>query len=276
MSLRTLHLRYAAPLALAGALTAGGCANTVSTQQEVQLGAQHARQINQQLPIVRDAAVHRYINELGNTIAQRVDSRGINYTFYVVNSDVVNAFALPGGHIYINRGLIARTENLSELAGVLGHEIAHVVERHGLEQMAKAQQANLGLSVLYGVLLGRQPSTVEQVAIQGGGTAVFAGYTRDAEREADRDAVAFLVNSGIDPRGIPTFFEKLIAEQKRNPSRVEQWFSTHPTTVERIQTTQALVAQIPQDRLRGLVSDTPNYREFKQRVNRLPAAPRRR
>lgn len=276
MSLRTLHLRYAAPLALAGALTAGGCANTVSTQQEVQLGAQHARQINQQLPIVRDAAVHRYINELGNTIAQRVDSRGINYTFYVVNSDVVNAFALPGGHIYINRGLIARTANLSELAGVLGHEIAHVVERHGLEQMAKAQQANLGLSVLYGVLLGRQPSTVEQVAIQGGGTAVFAGYTRDAEREADRDAVAFLVNSGIDPRGIPTFFEKLIAEQKRNPSRVEQWFSTHPTTVERIQTTQALVAQIPQDRLRGLVSDTPNYREFKQRVNRLPAAPRRR
>lgn len=276
MSLRTVHLRYAAPLVLAGALTLGGCANTVSTQQEVQLGAQHARQINRQLPIVRDAAVHRYINELGNTIAQRVDSRGINYTFYVVNSDVVNAFALPGGHIYINRGLVARTENLSELAGVLGHEIAHVVERHGLEQMAKAQQANLGLSVLYGVLLGRQPSTVEQVAIQGGGSAVFAGYTRDAEREADRDAVAFLVNSGIDPRGIPTFFEKLIAEQKRNPSRVEQWFSTHPTTVERIQTTSALVSQIPQDRLRGLVSDTPNYREFKQRVNRLPAAPRRR
>lgn len=275
MSLRTLHLRYAAPLALAGALTVGGCANTVSTQQEVQLGAQHARQINQQLPIVRDAAVHRYINELGNTIAQRVDSRGINYTFYVVNSDVVNAFALPGGHIYINRGLITRTANLSELAGVLGHEIAHVVERHGLEQMAKAQQANLGLSVLYGVLLGRQPSTVEQVAIQGGGTAVFAGYTRDAEREADAQAVHYMVAAGIHPQGLVSMFETLMQERQRNPSGVAAWFSTHPGTEERITNVQRDIAALPAGSLNGLATDNRAFQQFRQRVSQQPAAPRR-
>jgi predicted Zn-dependent protease len=266
--------RWAGILTLAGGVAAGGCAPTISTQQEVQLGREYAAQINEQLPIVRDRAVNNYINQLGESIARRVDRRGIDYTFYVVNSDAVNAFAVPGGYVYINRGLIEQTDNLSELAGVLAHEIGHVVERHSVEQIQKAQQANQGLALLYGVLLGRPPSTIEQAGIQVGGGAVFAGYSRDAEREADLNAVEYLVQSGIHPQGLVTFFQELMRQQERRPSSVEQWFSTHPLTEERIDNVTAAIAALPPRRLNGLTVTAPAYREFKEEVRRLPAAPR--
>ena len=104
----------------------------VSTQQEVQMGQEYSAQINAQLPIVQDAEVNRYVNVLGDSIANLADSRGIDYHFYVVNAAEINAFAVPGGFVYVNRGLIDKTRNLSELAGVLGHEIGHVVRRHSV------------------------------------------------------------------------------------------------------------------------------------------------
>src|SRR5688500_4870239 len=117
----------------------------VSTQEEVQLGAEYSAQINQQLPIVQDMEINRYVNVLGDSIARLADSRGLDYHFYIVNAAEVNAFAVPGGFIYVNRGLIDRTQNLSQLAGVLGHEIGHVVRRHSVQQMQKAQGANIGV-----------------------------------------------------------------------------------------------------------------------------------
>jgi predicted Zn-dependent protease len=181
---------YLGAIALAGTAALGaGCAPAVSTQQEVQLGGEYAAQLAQELPLIRDGQVVQYINQLGRSIAQRADPRGIQYTFYVVNAPEVNAFAVPGGYIYVNRGLIERTDNMSELAGVLAHENGHVVHRHSIDQMQRAQGANAALGVLYGVLLGRNPSGVEQVAVQGVGTAVFAGYSRDAERESDASAI---------------------------------------------------------------------------------------
>jgi len=266
-----LARQWAGTLALGGLLVTGGCAPAISTQQEAQLGAQAAADINRQLPIVQDAQVNNYINQLGSTIARVADPSGRTYRFYVVNAKEVNAFALPGGYVYVNRGLIDRADNVSELAGVLGHEIGHVVERHGITQMQRAENASLGLAVLYGVLIGRNPSTVEQVGIQGVGSAVFAGYSRDAEREADRDAVGFVVKAGINPEGIPAFFQKLLAEQQRQPSAVERWFSTHPLTQERLQTAQTLVAQYPATQLRSLTTDTQAYRDFRARVRSLPA-----
>jgi predicted Zn-dependent protease len=263
--------RWAGTLVFGGLLAAGGCAPAISTQQEAQLGAQAAADINRQLPIVQDAQINNYINQLGSTIARVADPSGRTYRFYVVNAKEVNAFALPGGYVYVNRGLIDRADNMSELAGVLGHEIGHVVERHSVTQLQRAQNANLGLAVVYGVLLGRNPSTVEQVGIQGVGSAVFAGYSRDAEREADHDAVKFVVAAGINPEGIPTFFQKLLAEQQRAPSTVERWFSTHPLTQERLQTAQSLVAQYPATQLRSLTTDTQAYRDFRARVRSLPA-----
>lgn len=264
--------RWAGVLALSGVATgAGGCAP--SLQEEVQMGRQYAAEINQQLPIVEDAAVHRYINQLGNQIAQRADQRGLQYTFYVVNSDVVNAFAVPGGFIYINRGLINRAENVSELAGVLGHEIGHVVARHGVDQMVRMQRAELGVNLAY-VLLGRAPSGVEQAGLQVGAGAFFARHSREAEHEADELAIQYLTRGGINPMGVVTFFQKLMQDQQRAPSRVEQWFATHPLTQERVEATRRSVEAIPAAQRQNLTTNTQAFQQFQARVRQLPAAPR--
>ena len=133
------HPRHFAAAALALTISACG-ACSISTQQEVQLGAQSAAEINRQLPIIQNPSIHNYINQLGRSIATRVDPR-LTYTFYVVNTREANAFAVPGGHVYVYRGLVERTQNASELAGVLGHEVAHVAERHSIEQWRRVEGA---------------------------------------------------------------------------------------------------------------------------------------
>ncbi|HEU4455795.1 MAG TPA: M48 family metallopeptidase [Longimicrobium sp.] len=260
-------------LALGGGAVLGGCAPAVTTQQEVQLGRDYSNQINRQLPLVTDRASNDYINRLGRQIATRADQRGIPYTFYIVNSDVVNAFAIPGGYIYVNRGLVERADNVSELAGVLGHEIGHVVERHSIERLQRAQNANTMLGVLYGVLLRRNPSGVEQAGVQVAGSAVFAGYSRDAEREADAVAIPYLIRSGISPNGLPSFFQELMSERQRNPSRVEGWFSTHPLEQERINNTRSIIAATPGANASNLATDTREFQNFRARLRSLTPAP---
>lgn len=274
MSMLGSHFRARiAALFLGGSVaTVGACAPAITTQQEVQVGQQQAAQINQQLPIVRDGSIHNYINQIGQSISRVADPRGIPYRFYVVNSNAVNAFAIPGGHVYVTRALIERSDNLSELTGVLGHEIAHVTERHGIEQWQRAQQANMGLSVLYGVLLGgRRPGAAERVGVQAAGGAWMAGNSREAEREADQRGIEFVARAGYHPRGMVTFFNELLEERKRSPSRLEQWFSTHPLTEERIANTSRAVSAMS---LPGnLVTDTRAFQSFRARVRSLPAAP---
>jgi beta-barrel assembly-enhancing protease len=265
--------RWAGILALTGATTVGTIGCAPSLQEEVQMGRQYSAEINRQLPIVQDAAVHRYINQLGNQIARNADTRGVQYTFYVVNSDVINAFAVPGGFIYINRGLIDRAENMSELAGVLGHEIAHVVARHGVDQMVRMQRTEMGATLAF-VLLGRQPGQAEQAALQVGAGAFFARHSREAEREADDLAVRYMVQSGIDPNGVVTFFQKLMQDQQRRPGPVEQWFATHPLSQERVENTRAAVQAIPAAQRQGLATNTQEFRQFQARVRQLPPAPR--
>lgn len=244
----------------------------ISTQQEVQMGAEYAAQINAQLPIVQDAEVNRYINVLGDSIARLADGRGLDYTFYVVNAPEINAFAVPGGFIYINRGLIDRTQNLSQLAGVVGHEIAHVVRRHSVEQMEKAQGANIGV-VLGCTLLNVCGGDLARTAINVGGSALFAKFGRDDEREADRDAIANVTRAGIHPRGIPEMFEILLAERSRNRGAVEGWFATHPGEEERVHETRALVQAIDPAILATLTTNTSSYNAFKARVRALPPPP---
>lgn len=258
-------------LALTSMTAVGGCASaaSISTQQEVQLGAQSAAEINQQLPIISNANIHSYINQLGNSIAV-VDPRGIRYTFYVVNSNQVNAFAIPGGFVYINRGLIERASNMSEVAGVLAHEIGHVVERHGIEQLARQQNASLGVNLAY-ILLGRAPSGIEQAGLQVGAGAFFARHSREAENEADVDAVRFLSQVGINPQGIVSMFQKLLAERRSSPSRVAAWFSTHPLEEDRVANTQAHINSLPASARQG-TTNTAAFQTFQQRLRALPAA----
>ena len=267
----TSSLRRTLALGLvAGSAGLAGCG--VSTQQEIDMGRQYAAEINRQLPIVDDPQVHRYINELGDLIQRQPGNRDIPYTFYVVNSDQINAFAVPGGFVYINRGLIERTDNLSELAGVVAHEIGHVEARHSAEMLERQQGAQVGVAIA-SVLLGGQPSGVAGAAVDIGAAAYFASHSREAENEADAIAVRLLPSAGIDPAGLVTFFKELIEERERSPSTLEQWFSTHPLTEERIANVRSLIQQLPPSELANLAVTSQTYQTFKQRVRALPQPP---
>ena len=246
-------------------LCAPGCGGEVGLADEEELGDDYAAQIAAEVRMIEDPQALAELNALGNELASHADPTGRRYDFHLVDSPEVNAFAIPGGHIYVNRGLIERADELSELAGVLGHEIAHVTERHGIEQAEKQQRTGLLVSLFY-MLIGRDPGLVEQIVIQGGAVAVFAKYGRDAEREADERAVATLVAAGYHPEGIATFFEELLREQRADPSGMEQWFASHPTSAERVANVRAIIeAMGPLDR-QSLVRDTPAYDAFRERL----------
>jgi beta-barrel assembly-enhancing protease len=252
------------------ALIIGTSACGISTQQEVQMGQQEAANINRQLPLVTDPEANRYMNLLGDQIASRTSRADLDWRFYIVDSREVNAFAVPGGFIYVNRGLIERTENMTELAGVLGHEIGHVVRRHTVRQMEKAQGANIGVTLAC-VLTNVCNSQIAQAGINIAGTAVFAKFSRSDENEADIEAVNNTTRAGISPRGIVTMFEKLIAERKQGRSAVAGWFATHPGEEERIVAAQANINRIPAATLRSLTTNTTNYNNFRARIRSLPA-----
>ena len=257
-------------MALPLTVALGACG--VSQQQEVEMGAQYAQQIDQQLPLVTDPEINRYINVLGDSIARLADSRELTWTFRVVDSPEVNAFAVPGGFIYINRGLIQRTQNMSQVAGVLGHEIAHVTERHSVKQMQKAQGANIGVTlgcILTNVCSGQAAGTAINVL----GGAVFARFSRNDEAESDREAVKNVVRAGIDPNGIPEMFEILLAERNRNPSSLEAWFATHPLEEDRIKATRAHIQNVDPAIMRQLRKDSQNFQQFKNRLTSLPPSP---
>ncbi|MGH7575985.1 MAG: M48 family metallopeptidase [Longimicrobiales bacterium] len=268
-----LRSRMRKGLVLAAVAGTGAVAAScsISQQREIELGQQYAADINRQLPIVDDAAVNRYINALGDEIAVHGD-RDIDYRFYIVNSDIVNAFAVPGGFVYVNRGLVEAADNMSELAGVIAHEIGHVEERHSVEQMERLQGANLGLNLAY-ILLGRRPSGVERAAIDVGGGLVFSSYSRKAEEEADQTAIALLVAADINPEGLVTFFDELLEQRSRRPSQLEQWFSTHPLTEDRIDHVQQVIDRTPGAQAPGLQTQSNAFAAFKAQLRQYPEPP---
>ncbi|NIP80534.1 MAG: M48 family metalloprotease [Gemmatimonadetes bacterium] len=252
--------------------SAGLAACGVSQQQEIQMGRQYAAEINRQLPIVDDPVIHRYINELGNRIQRQPGNRDIPYTFYVVNIEQINAFAIPGGFVYVNRGLVERTDNLAELAGVVAHEIGHVEARHSAEMIERMQAAQAGVAI-GSILLGGPPQGLAGAAVNVGAQAYFSRHSREAENEADAIAVRLLPGAGLDPAGMVTFFKELVAERERQPSQLEQWFSTHPLTEERIAHVRDLIRQLPPERTANLQVTSRGYETFKARVRQLPPPP---
>jgi beta-barrel assembly-enhancing protease len=249
-----------------------GCG--VSTQQEVQMGQEEAQQVNAQLPMVQDATIQNYVNALGNRIAKTTSRADLSWQFQVVNSDVVNAFALPGGFVYVNRGVLDRASNMSEVAGVLGHEIEHVVERHSVKQMEQAQGANVGLGIAC-ALTGICQSGIAQAAINVGGTAVFAKFSRTDEVQADEGGFNNVMRAGISPRGMYTFFQKLLAEEQQSGGgNVAAWFSDHPGTQDRIADIQRMLNQVPASQLNALQTNDSGFSTMKARLARLGPAPR--
>lgn len=248
-----------------------GCG--ISQQQEVQMGQEYAQQINAQLPIIQDPEINRYINVLGDSIAGLTSRKDLDWHFFIVDAQEVNAFAVPGGFVYVNRGLIERADQMDELAGVLGHEIGHVVRRHTVKQMEKAQGANIGVTLAC-VLTSICNSQVAGAAINIAGGAVFARFSRQDEAEADAEGVKNTVRAGISPAGMVSMFQKLIDERKSRPGAVESWFLTHPLEEDRIAAVQAQINQtVSPAQLARLGTDTRNFHAFKSRIQALPPSP---
>src|ERR1700730_16876559 len=254
------------------ALVVLAAACSVSQDQEVALGQQDAAEINAQLPIVTDPAISDYIQTLGQSIAKKTSRADLDWHFYVVNTKQVNAFALPGGFIYVNRGLIESADRLDELTGTLGHEIGHVIERHSVKQMQSAQKANVGIAVVC-TLTSICHSGLAQAAVQVGGTALFAKYSRADELQADSEGVVNVTRAGFDPQGIPDLFQVLLKEREYQPTIVEGWFASHPLEEARIQKAKDLIAQQRLDPSQRLIVDSPEFHAFKTRVSELPAPP---
>ena len=252
-------------VALAVVSTACG----VSQQQEIEIGQSNVQQINQQLPIINDPEANRYINVLGDSIARLTERPDLPWTFYIVNAKEINAFAVPGGYIYVNRGLIEHTQQLDQLAGVLGHEIGHVVKRHSIKQMNQMNAAQVGVGLAC-VLTSVCNSGVGQTAINVAGTAVFAKFSRDDEAEADAVGIDNVVRAHIHPKGIPEMFQILLDTRTSNPGLVDGWFASHPTEEDRIHDTQAKINQINPAVLRTLTIDSQGFQNFKARVRSLP------
>src|SRR5688500_17856269 len=227
------------------------------------------------MPLVTDGATRSAFLSSVAPLRQVLRRKDLAWEFKIVNSDQVNAFAVPGGHIYVFRGLIERAGSYDAFAGAVAHEIGHVDLRHSAQQMGSASAANTGLTLAY-VLLGRQPSAGEQVALGVAGSAAFAKFSRDDEREADSMAVAYLTEARIDPTGMVDMFRTLQNLQQRDPSKVELWFASHPMPGERLTNTERYIASTPGARAASSSGrdDLDAFNTLRQRLRALPPAPK--
>ncbi len=241
----------------------------LSQEEELEIGKQASQEIEKQEPILDDPTVTSYVGRLGQQLVRSSGRSDIPYYFKVVDAAEVNAFALPGGYIYINRGLIQNADNESELAGVLAHEIGHVVARHSAEQIRKVQVTGLGLGIL-GAILGDKGTggQLANVASQLVATGIFLKFSREAEREADRLGAQNLYDANYDPRGMITLFEKLSQLRQGQSSSVDKFFSSHPGPEERAENVGELIRSFPYRA--NLRTNTPEFEQIKRRLEALP------
>ena len=262
--------RVVAGLAFAAVVSLAGCA--IGDDQERAIGQDAAAQVEREVPLVTDAAISGYLTSLGTALATKSDDRDRQWQFRVVDAEQINAFALPGGFVYVNRGLIEQASTASELAGVMGHEIAHVLLRHSAERLEKAQKTNVGVSLVCG-LTNICSSEAARVAINVGGAALFAKFSRRDELEADSAAVGIVERAGYDPRGIPSMFARLLRAREQRPDAVAVWFASHPLEETRIRTVQQVIDATASADPSTLKRDDPAFHEFQDRVRSLPPSP---
>jgi predicted Zn-dependent protease len=206
----------------------------ISIPEEVTIGRQMQTSVAARTPRLGAPDVQTYVNGLGHRLAGAAHGPHFAYSFDVANRAQVNAFALPGGHVWIYRGVLAVARTESELAGVIAHEIAHVVERHAARQASTAMVANVGLELL-GALLGNTGGALTSgLAANVLTGSVFLGFSREDELAADREGTRILRKAGWDPHGLASFLERARAAARQNPSALDVFFSTHPATEDRI------------------------------------------
>ena len=236
----------------------------VSQDQEIQMGQQGAQQVAQEIGLINDQALQQYVQQVGAAIATKSERPNLPWTFRVVDDPTPNAFALPGGFIFVTRGLLDLMDNEAELASVLGHEIGHVTARHSVQQMSQQQLAQLALGV--GAIISPTVAQFGDVAAQGLGL-LFLKYGRDDERQADDLGFRYALTQGYDVREMDDVFRSLqrIGEASQQ-SPLPTWLATHPGEAERIQRIDAKLAQVPSVQLETAKVGT---QEFMQRVNGL-------
>jgi beta-barrel assembly-enhancing protease len=257
-----LLFSIAVPPALDARVTPSHGFNMFSAQEELQAGQQSAAQVAKQLPVLPDSdPVTIYVQRLGQQLAAHAPGKKWPYTFHVVNQKEINAFALPGGPVFVNLGTIQAADNEAELAGVMAHEISHVVQRHGTRAASKQMAAQLPLAILGGVMGQGALSQMAQMGLGFGIGSYFLKNSRTAESEADLLGTDIMYDSGFNPRAIADFFTKLQAE---GGARGPQFFSDHPDPGNRAQAVAKEVATLP--RKTSYRSDSAEFRDVKQRV----------
>lgn len=237
--------------------------NFFSPEQDVQLGQQNAAEVEKQMPIVKDAQLNQYIQRLGQKLvahAPQVNGTQYPFSFKIVNQSDINAFALPGGPIYVNLGTIQAADTEAQLAGVIGHEMGHVIMRHSTNQASKQMLAQAPLAVLGGKF-GGGLGQLAQLGIGFGLNSVFLKYSRQAESQADLIGTDIIHDAGYDPRAMAQFFEKL---QSQGGSRGPQFLSDHPDPGNRAEAVSAEAATLPAMNYQG---DSSDFRAVKQKVS---------
>ena len=244
--------------------------NLFSAEQDREIGRQSAIEVERQLPMVQDRSVEAYVDAIGKRLAAVLPGEKFPYQFKIVNASDINAFALPGGYMYLNRGMIAAAKNEGQLAGVMAHEMSHVALRHGTNQASKAYVGQAGLGLLGG-LLGKDDSSSDRVVNAVGGfglNALFLKFSRTDEEQADVVGAQTLAKAGYDPQDMLDFFEVLRSQQTRDPGKVEQFFSSHPTPenrATRIQNEMKMLTIRP-------TSPVGSFRQARARLEAMPAA----
>jgi predicted Zn-dependent protease len=238
----------------------------VSVQEEIEIGKQTDAQVRQKMPELRDAQTTAYVRALGQRLTRVAPGPKYPYRFSVADYRELNAFALPGGPVWIHRGVMHAATNESQVAGVLAHEIAHVAQRHAADQLTKMMVTNWGLTVLGAVLGNTGGAGSAQVAAGLLANGVFLKFSRDDEREADAVGLQIMRRAGWDPNGMIELFEILRKEQSRDPGSVEIFFSSHPSPQDRI---SRLRSAIPKARTGR--RDSQQFQSIKARLLKMPA-----
>jgi len=239
--------------------------NFYSLEKEIALGKGLAQEVERQAKIVDDPIVAEYVNRVGQNIVRNSDAK-VPFTIKVLDSEEVNAFALPGGFFFVNSGLILKAENEAELAGVMAHEIAHVAARHGTKQQTKGELINIASIPL--IFLGGWTGYAIR---QGAGLAIpmgFLQFSQAAEREADYLGLQYLYKSGYDPTAFVDFFEKIQSAEKRKPGTLSKVFATHPMTQNRIKAAQDEIQTILDPKPEYVVT-TSEFNDVKARLSMM-------
>src|SRR5262245_31557980 len=243
--------------------------NIFSVNQDIEIGRQSAAEVEAQMPIIRDRSIEAYVNAVGKRLAAVAPGADYPYQFKVVNASDINAFALPGGYMYVNRGLIEAARSEGELAGVMAHEMAHVALRHGTNQASKAYMGQAGLAVLGGLTGGKKQSTQRIIGALGGFgmNALFLKFSRTDETQADIVGSQMMAKAGYDPQDMVSFFELLRSQSSKDPGKVAQFFSSHPAPKDR-------AARIRQEAKMLNVRETQPVGGFTQARSELRSMPK--